>query len=148
MYVLNRAVEVSDYSRQYELAKKAFLKSSRLQANPMLCLDALAKVPVFVQESQVNPTHAFYLASMLDTLVPYIREHGVRSVLEIGPERCLLAVLLHKLYGCRFVFVDLPEMLNLGYTVLSYHLPNSQIVLPNEIDSVGETVWQSDFVML
>jgi hypothetical protein len=46
------------------------------------------------------------------------------------------------------VLVDLPEVLNLGFAMLSYYARDCDIVLPNEIEEGGESVWQKDFVLL
>lgn len=140
--------EVSTLTRQYEAAAQAFRTVCRLQSNPVLRLDTLDQVRVLADQTHASPVLSLYIACAVNALGPHLTHHRVKTVLEIGPASALFAISLRMLYGCRFVLVDLPEVLNQGFATISYYVPDAEIVLPNEVEDGGAEVWQKDFVLL
>jgi putative sugar O-methyltransferase len=145
---VDRGIKYIGETREHDLATRAFNKTFESHPNPVLRLDTLKEVPVLRDQVIASPLLSLYIAYMVNTLGPYLVSHRVRSVLEIGPGSALLAISLNRLFRCRFILVDLPEVLNLGFAMLSYYAQDSEIVLPNEVDEHGESVWQKDFVLL
>lgn len=145
---VDRGIKFIGEAREHELATRAFSKTCALHPNPLLRLDTLKEVPVLRDQVIASPVLTLYVAYMVNVLGPYLLRDRVRGILEIGPGSALLAVSLKTLLGCRFVLVDLPEVLNLAFAMLSCYAPESDIVLPNEVDEYGEAAWQRDFVLL
>ena len=143
-----RAIERAAHARSYALASRALARSLQGRAAPAISAAQLAEIPQLAWHLAVRPDKAFYYAYIVNTLAPHLRAREVKQVLEIGPGSMHLAVTLHQLFGCRFVFVDLPETFNWGYATLAHYAPKATIALPNEIESLGDAVWDRDFVLL
>ena len=69
------------------------------------------------------------------------------NVLEIGAGCGVLAALFSAEHECKYVIVDLPEMLTASSAFLLYTFPEKKISLPNEINSVKD-IEGSDFTLL
>jgi hypothetical protein len=148
VYRAARATEVLDAARRYDIARRAFAAACRAVPDPALVPQTVPDVAPLAEHLDARPDKAFYYAYAINILAPHLRDGRVRHILEIGPGSAHLAVTLHQIFGCRFVFVDLPETFNFGYATIAHYAPKASVVLPNEVEALGDAVWDNDFVML
>lgn len=143
-----RVHSIADEERAREVAKKGFLKAFESNPDTIISLDNLDRVPVLAEQSQSSLWMALYIASLINILSPYIRDFNIRKIMEIGPGWGVLAISLHHFFNCRFILIDLPEVLSATFTMLSYYCPSSIVALPNEIEEARIDSRGSDFILL
>lgn len=56
-----------------------------------------------------------------------------KSVIEIGAGAAVLASLMRSAFDCKYVIVDLPETISIGYAYLKTGFPESRVALPNVV---------------
>lgn len=145
---IERLASLAARRARYVRAQNAFESASRAWPGAPLSADSLTRAPFLADQVDASPELVFYVATMANALGPHLERERVRRVLEIGPGAAALALSLHALYGCRFVFVDLPEVMSQGYAAVSYYAPQASVVLPHEVEEVDQVAWERDFVFL
>ena len=110
-------------------------------------VDNLRQVRVFAEQFDEVPALILYFASVINVLRPYFEKYKLRTVLEIGPAEGVLAIALHQLLGGRFVLIDLPEVLLITFTMISYYSPEAKIILPHEVEQ-SKLQSDADFTLL
>lgn len=149
--VANAVLRVHEFVnevRSAELAKEAFSKIHKSDSTPTVSLETLTKLPVLADQSESSLWMVLYISTVINTLTPYIDKYNVSKVLEIGPGWGILSICLHQLHNCRFILVDLPEVLSATFAMISYYRPNALVVLPNELkDSMDDLQW-GEFVLI
>lgn len=143
-----RHYAVADEARARVLGRRAFLNASRFQVDPICSLDSIGQVPVLAQLYDQVPLYTLYVASIVNVLGPHIRTFAVKRVMEIGPNWGVLAIALRHFFGCRFILIDLPEVINCAFSLLSFYAPDAVVVLPHEVDRGGPDLERADFVLL
>lgn len=132
-------------SRERALAQRAFRRVT--SGSGGLTFEDVKQIPVLADHHETAPILSFYVAAMLSILLPMLRKEKPQQVLEIGPSEAVLAISLRTLLGCRFMLVDLPELLPLALAMISYYLPGATVALPHEVEAHPEHL-EADFVLL
>jgi len=147
----NAVLRVHDFvneARSAELAREAFLKIHKSHLNPTISLGNLEKLPVLAEQSESSVWMVLYISTVINTLIPYIEKFNIKKILEIGPGWGILSICLHQLRDCRFILVDLPEVLSATFAMISYYRPNALVVLPNELKDIMDDLQGGEFVLI
>lgn len=134
--------------RTAQLAREAFFKIHKSDLDPTISLGNLKKLPVLADQSESSLWMVLYISTVINTLAPYIKKFDINNVLEIGPGWGILSICLHQLHNCRFILVDLPEILSATFAMISYYRPNALVVLPNELKNTMDYLQKGEFVLI
>jgi len=68
------------------------------------------------------------------------------DVLEIGSGSAIFTAVLRTQWGGRYVNIDLPEQIAVGFSMLSEFLPEARVLLPHEVDEWGDEPFDVAFI--
>ena len=146
--VLFRAHDVASKVRADTLAREAFTKIHDNDRHSIISFKNLENVPVLAEQSHGSLWMVLYISSIINTLGPYIKDLNVNRIVEIGPGWGGLSICFRHLFNCKFILIDLPEMLSSTFAMISYYCPNSVVVLPHEVEGMKDDIESADFVLL
>ena len=85
------------------------------------------------QHELLLANHGFAYLRMLELYNLTETDRDIKKVVEVGGGSCVNAAVMIGAFGCKYIIIDLPETIFVGYCFLKTIFPELRIALPNII---------------
>jgi len=102
----------------------------------------LKKHPIFGTDKCIHDINLYLQWHNYCQMYPFIKDHNIKNILEIGAGSAILTMLLHHDFSSKVTIIDLPEMITLSSACVNMLFPQANMIFPHEVD---ETIDFDDY---